>query len=114
MSFINNVFWFLSSIFDMMCTTVEIAHLQKEIQKQSAKVQNATTQPGESNADEKMKLKDLKANYLKQWLNLFRNIADLPAIFHFMGYTDKWSAELAGTGGTIASMISLYNMWGAK
>mmetsp|Transcript_39188 Transcript_39188/g.28334 ORF Transcript_39188/g.28334 Transcript_39188/m.28334 type:complete len:104 (-) Transcript_39188:317-628(-) len=28
---INNVFWLLSSIFDMMCTMVEIFHVNKEI-----------------------------------------------------------------------------------
>ena len=62
----------------------------------------------------KQTLKQLKAAYLKLWLNMFRNITDLPAIFHFMGYTDRWSAEMAGGGGTIASAISLYNMWGVK
>ena len=77
-------------------------------------MQNITSHPGEDQIEAKQKLKALKADYLKLWLNLFRNIADLPAIFHFMGYTKRWSAEMAGTGGTIASMISLYNMWGAK
>ena len=112
--FINNLFWLISSIFDMMVTVVEIAHIQKEIQKQTVKVQNASNQPGEGQMEAKQALKALKAAYLKQWLNLLRNVADLPAIFHFMGYTQRWSAELAGTGGTIASMVSLYNMWGAK
>ena len=98
----------------MMVTVVEIAHIQKEIQKQTVKVQNASNQPGEGQMEAKQALKALKAAYLKQWLNLLRNVADLPAIFHFMGYTQRWSAELAGTGGTIASMVSLYNMWGAK
>lgn len=31
--YINNVFWLLSSIFDIMCTVVEINHLQKQIKK---------------------------------------------------------------------------------
>ena len=32
-SFINNVFWLVSSIFDMMVTVVEISHVQSEISK---------------------------------------------------------------------------------
>jgi len=31
--YINNVFWLLSSIFDIMCTLVEMHHLQKEIKQ---------------------------------------------------------------------------------
>ena len=31
--YINNVFWLVSSLFDMMVTVVEIAHVQKEVQK---------------------------------------------------------------------------------
>ena len=77
-------------------------------------MQNATSHSGEDQTEAKQKLKQLKREYLGRWLNLFRNVADLPAIFHFMGYTQRWSAEMAGTGGTIASAISLYNMWGVK
>ena len=31
--YINNVFWLLSSLFDIMVTVVEINHLQKQIKK---------------------------------------------------------------------------------
>ena len=114
LNYMNNVFWLLSSIFDMMVTIVEISHVQGEIQKLSAKVSNFSTNQAEDQLDQKQKLKQLRRDHLKLWLNLIRNIVDLPAIFHFMGYNKRWSAELAGTGGTIASLISLYNMWGAK
>ena len=112
LSYINNVFWLLSSIFDMMVTLVEISHVQGEIQKLSAKVSNFSTSQGEDQLDQKQQLKKLRREHLSLWLNLIRNIVDLPAIFHFMGYTKRWSAEMAGTGGTIASLISLYKMWG--
>ena len=112
LSYINNVFWFLSSIFDMMVTLVEISHVQGEIQKLSAKVSNFSTSQGEDQLDQKQQLKKLRREHISLWLNLIRNVADLPAIFHFMGYNKRWSAELAGTGGTIASLISLYKMWG--
>ena len=32
-NYINNVFWLLSSIFDIACTVVEINYLQKQIKK---------------------------------------------------------------------------------
>ena len=47
LNYINNVFWLLSSIFDMMVTVVEIAHVQSEIKKLAVKVQNFTSHPGE-------------------------------------------------------------------
>ena len=31
--YINNVFWLVSSLFDIMCTVVEINHVQKKIKK---------------------------------------------------------------------------------
>ena len=47
MGYINNVFWLLHSLFDIMVTIVEISHVQGEIQKQAVKVRNVTSQPGE-------------------------------------------------------------------
>ena len=31
--YINNLFWLLSSLFDIVCTVVEINHLQKQIKR---------------------------------------------------------------------------------
>lgn len=33
MDYINNVFWLVSSLFDIMVTVVEISYLQKQIKK---------------------------------------------------------------------------------
>ena len=57
LNYMNNVFWLLSSIFDMMVTIVEISHVQGEIQKLSAKVSNFSTNQAEDQPDQKQKLK---------------------------------------------------------
>lgn len=46
------------------------------------------------------------------WLNLARNVVDLPAIFHFMG-SQRISPRNAGICGAVTSAISLYGMYGA-
>ena len=39
-NFINNVFWLLSSLFDILVTVVEIGHMKAEVVGQAAKVRN--------------------------------------------------------------------------
>ena len=48
---------------------------------------------------------------MKQWLNFWRNVIDLPAIFHFMG-SRHISATQGGVCGAIPSAISLYGLYG--
>jgi len=58
-------------------------------------------------------LKQAKIDYIKQVLNLARNLADFPAIIYFFDDARHLvDQRVAGAGGTIASIISLYNMWG--
>jgi hypothetical protein len=45
------------------------------------------------------------------WLNLFRNLFDLPIIAYFLK-SKRISATQAGVCGTINSAISLYGMYG--
>lgn len=114
---INNLYWLLSSLFDIVCTVVEINHLMKQIRK--LKQQMASTgkmaQLGpddEQGASLRSQYKELRVALIKQWLNLARNVIDLPAIFHFMG-NQSISATQAGVCGTATSLISLYGMWGS-
>ena len=110
--YINNVFWLLSSLFDIVCTVVEINYLQKQIKKVANDLSG-----DKSVADDQMKsrlreqLREHRIALKKQWLNLFRNVIDLPAIFHFMG-SKSISATQGGVCGAATSLISLYGMWG--
>ena len=60
----------------------------------------------------KQQLRELRILVTKAWLNLFRNLFDLPAIFFFLN-SSKISQTQAGICGTITSSISLYGMWGS-
>ena len=62
-------------------------------------------------AELREQLKQLRILLIKQWLNFWRNVIDLPAIFHFMG-SKHVSAEVGGACGAITSCISLYGMYG--
>ena len=110
--YINNVFWLLSSLFDIMCTVVEINHLQKQIKKVANQL-SGDKSVIDDQAKQRLRgqLRELRINLMKQWLNFFRNVIDLPAIFHFMG-SEKVSATQGGACGTVTSLISLYGMWG--
>lgn len=61
--------------------------------------------------DLRSQLRQLRILLMKQWLNFFRNVIDLPAIFHFMG-SKHISATQGGLCGAATSLISLYGMWG--
>jgi len=56
-------------------------------------------------------LRELRILRVKAWLNLFRNIFDLPVILYFLE-TNHFSQQTAGACGSITSLISLYGMWG--
>jgi len=57
-----------------------------------------------------MQLKEAKKAYIKQSLNMARNVLDLPVIFHFMDYKGVGVTQ-AGILGAATSAISLFNMW---
>lgn len=64
-----------------------------------------------SKTEIKEKFKALYINHFKIMLNICRNAADIPVIFHFLG-SEKFGPKTAGLLGTVSSSISLYNLWG--
>ena len=110
--YINNIFWLLNSIFDIVVTVEEINYQRKQMRKVANQLSG-----DKSPADDAMKqqlrqqLRELRILVTKAWLNLFRNLFDLPAIFYFLN-SPRISQTQAGICGTITSCISLYGMWG--
>jgi hypothetical protein len=60
----------------------------------------------------KAQLKDLKATYVKQCLNVARNALDIPVILYFMNH--GFTQGQAGLLGVCTSAISLYGLYGQK
>ena len=112
---INNVFWLLNAVLDMMCDIVDLYHLQKEIQTVKQQISSSKV-VGEKGVaivpqEQKDKLKALHVQHIKILLNIARNGVDIPVILHFMGYPQIGS-QAGGFFGTISSAISIYNLWG--
>ena len=62
----NNVFWLLGSLFDIMCTIVEIYHLQKEMKSLKSQLkQHVQVKQGDAQYEIRAKLKTTKEAYVK-------------------------------------------------
>lgn len=57
-------------------------------------------------------LKNLRILLIKQYLNFFRNLFDIPVILFFMD-SPYVNQKFAGLLGTVTSSISLYGLWGS-
>lgn len=114
--YINNVFWLVSSLFDIVCTVVEIQYLNKQIKKMASQLNEPSNggKPADEQAKQQLRgqLREHKILLIKQWLNFWRNVIDLPAIFHFMG-SKHVSATAGGLCGAVTSAISLYGIYGS-
>ena len=73
MDYINNLFWLLSSIFDIMVTVVEISHLQKQIKKVANQLSDSKAVTDDATKQSlRQELKELRILLTKQYLNFFR------------------------------------------
>ena len=114
LDFWNNIFWLGNTVLDILCDLVDLYQIQKEMQElkiqKSIIDKNPSSDPASKNRINQQ-AKELYQKYIAKVLNIARNLFDLPAIFHFLGY-EKFGPKLCGICGTGSSSISLYNLWG--
>ena len=82
--FWNNIFWLLEAVLDIYCDLMDIAAINRQI----AGLRASLKSEGAYNETEvKSQIRDLNIKKMPIILSAVRGSADIPVIFHFLGYT---------------------------
>jgi len=110
--YINNIFWLMNCVFDIVVAVEDINYQTKQIKKVANQLQGDKSVIDDATKQQlRAQLRELRILVTKGWLNFFRCVLDLPVIFFFLD-SKRITQTQAGICGTGSSAISLYGLYG--